>query len=153
MSGNLPYILFVLIAGSGLPLQAMINGRLGQAVGSPVWAAAISFSVGTLALLAYLGLMRLAGTTMVPGPAAFSQTAWWMWAGGLIGAVFVTASAASVHALGAAVLVAVVVAGQMFASILLDHFGVISGVAQAMTWQRLLGAVLIIAGVVLIQRY
>ncbi len=54
--------------------------------------------------------------------------------------------------LGAGTLVAAVVAGQMFTSLLLDHYGLIGFPVHSLSLVRFLGAVLVIAGVILIQR-
>ena len=50
-------ILLVLIAGGLVALQAPTNVMLAKAGGSPVLAALISFSVGTVALLVVLGVV------------------------------------------------------------------------------------------------
>nr|WP_321260326.1 DMT family transporter [uncultured Pseudodesulfovibrio sp.] len=47
------YVLFALLAGAMMPVQAGINLRLKGSLGDPIWAATASFAVGTLVLLAY----------------------------------------------------------------------------------------------------
>jgi transporter family-2 protein len=54
--------------------------------------------------------------------------------------------------LGAATLVAALVAGQMVASLALDHFGWVGFTVHPIDPWRLLGAALIVGGVVLVQR-
>jgi len=54
--------------------------------------------------------------------------------------------------LGAATLIAAVVAGQMITSLVLDQYGLVGFPVHSMTLVRLLGAALVIAGVILIQR-
>ena len=54
--------------------------------------------------------------------------------------------------LGAATLVAAVVAGQMLASVLLDQYGLVGFPVHPLSALRLLGAGLVIGGVMLIQR-
>ena len=56
MTGAL--VVVALLAGALLPMQAAINAQLRYAVGSPVLAALISFSVGTLSLLVYALVVR-----------------------------------------------------------------------------------------------
>jgi len=54
--------------------------------------------------------------------------------------------------LGAATLVAAVVAGQMIASLLLDQYGLLGFPTHPMNGLRVLGAALVIVGVILVQR-
>jgi transporter family-2 protein len=54
--------------------------------------------------------------------------------------------------LGAATLVAAVVAGQMLASVLLDQYGLVGFPVHPLSALRLLGAGLVIGGVILVQR-
>ena len=90
----------------------------------------------------------------VPLPAArvASQAPAWHWIGGILGAVYIAVAVVLAPRLGAATMIASVVAGQMLASLLLDHFGWVGFARQEATPARLLGAGLIILGVRLLQR-
>ena len=48
---------------------------------------------------------------------------WWAWTGGLSGAVYGLAAVIFASQLGAATLTSLVVAGQLMASVIFDHFG------------------------------
>jgi transporter family-2 protein len=76
----------------------------------------------------------------------------WHWLGGLLGAVYITGAVVLAPRLGAATLIAAVVAGQMLSSVVLDHFGWVGFERHPATPLRLLGAALVIAGVRLIQK-
>lgn len=143
------YLLVCLLAGALMPLQAGVNAQLARWVGHPVTASLVSFAVGTLALLAYSAAAR----PELPSAAALAAAPWWVWAGGLFGAVFVTAAAAFAPRLGAATFISITIAGQMFVSILLDHFGLAGFAARPATALRLLGALLLVAGVLLIRKF
>ena len=143
------YLLCALIAGAFLPVQAGVNAQLTRWVGHPAAAALVSFAVGTMALLAYCLLLR----TEVPGWGALSESPWWVWIGGLFGAVFVAAAAALAPKLGAATFTAVTVASQMIVSMLLDHYGLIGFPVRPVSGWRILGALLLVAGVALIRRF
>jgi bacterial/archaeal transporter family-2 protein len=54
------------------------------------------------------------------------------------------------HRLGAAVVLACVVASQTVGSVILDHFAVLGLEQREATWGRILGAALMTAGAVLI---
>jgi len=50
----LPAILIAALIGTMLPLQGLVNARLGTNIGGPVAAAFVSFLVGTVLLGLYL---------------------------------------------------------------------------------------------------
>ena len=132
-----------------MPLQAGVNAQLARWVGNPVTASLVSFAVGTLALFAYNAATRpqlapLAAVAAAPG---------WGWAGGRFGAVFVTAAATFAPRLGAATFISITIAGQVLVSILLDHFGVVGFAARPVTALRLVGALLLVAGVLLVRKF
>lgn len=142
------FLLLALAAGVLLPVQAGLNAQLRSALGSPVAAALISFVVGTAGLATISLLMR----TPLPLGRAWAATTPWQWAGGLIGAAYVLAAVVLAPRLGAATLIAAVVAGQMLSSLVLDQYGLVGFPVHSLTLVRLIGAVLVIAGVILIQR-
>ncbi len=142
-------VFIVLIAGSILPLQAGINAQLARTGGNALWAASMSFLIGTLALFAVYTSLRL------PWP-AFAQLKaepLWVWSGGLLGAFFVTSMAFFAPKLGATTLVAVVIAGQLGASLVLDHYGAVGYNVHEINIWRILGVVFIAMGVVLIRKF
>lgn len=136
-----------LAVGVLLPLQALINARLGQLTTGPLFASFASFLVGTLVLAAALAVTR----TPLPGPQAVGGHPPWVWAGGAIGAVFVLCATVLVPRLGAAGLICLVVFGQLLGSLLFDHFGVLGASRPVDAW-RVLGAVLVALGAVLVLR-
>jgi transporter family-2 protein len=80
-----------------------------------------------------------------------ANTPWWTWSGGVLGGVFILLMILLLPSLGAATLIALVVAGQMAAAITLDHFGAFGLASHPVSLSRLAGAALLIAGVVLIK--
>lgn len=142
------FLLLALAAGVLLPVQAGLNAQLRSALGSPIAAAFVSFLVGTATLAAATLVFRVS----FPVTRAWALTPVVQWTGGIIGAVYVLAAVVLAPKLGAGTLVASVVAGQMITSLLLDHYGLIGFPIHSLSPVRLIGAALVIAGVVLIQR-
>jgi len=137
----------VFVAGALIAMQAGVNSQLVRFVGHPVIAATVSFVVGTVALaLCSLGAGRW------PTIAVLSEAPWWVWTGGLLGAVFVVTTAALAPTLGAATLLSVAVAGQMTFALFLDHYGLVGFALRPLSVWRVLGAALVVSGVVLIRR-
>ena len=143
-------MLACLVAGAPIPVQAGVNANLSrQALSHPVLAALVSFAVGTVALLCVALAMRLPLSNLQK----ISSTPLWMWTGGFLGAFLVTATVVVAPRLGASVMLALLVASQMLASVLMDHFGVLGYPQHTATPGRLLGAALIVVGVLLIRRF
>jgi bacterial/archaeal transporter family-2 protein len=144
------YIVLVLIAGACAPAQAGINSQLlTMWAKDPVIAALISFAVGTLALLALVVAFRIP----VPAAKAATQLPWWVWTGGFTGAFLVAATVAAAPELGAATMIGFMITGQMLASVVLDHLGLVGYAVHPISVQRILGAVLLVSGVILIKKF
>ncbi len=132
------------LAGAATTVQPSVNGRLAQKVGS-LESAFVSFAVGTLALLV-LVLLRNQGNLR-----ALSQTAWWEWTGGLLGAFYVTALIVCIPRLGTTVGFAAAIAAQLVTGLLLDATGFFGFGAQAVTPSRLVGVALLFLGAWLVR--
>ena len=144
---SLLLLLFAVIAGSFLPLQAGVNARLAQFVGGPVRASLISFFIGTLCLALVVALFYRSG-----GHRA-GQAPWWAWIGGALGAVFVTSSVVVPIRIGAAAFFGIVVAAQLVTSVLADQFGWLAFEQRSVTPLRLVGVALLVAGAVLVRLF
>ena len=140
-------MLLVLAAGGMISLQAPTNAILARAGGSPVIAALISFAVGTLTLL----LVWLA-TGPRPRTSAFAGLPPYAWFGGAYGALYVAVAAYAAPKIGLASLITIGIAGQIATVLLLDHFGALGLPRDPLSLGRAAGALLVIAGVVLVRR-
>lgn len=135
-------------AGVSLVIQVALNGKLREGLASWSWAGLISYLGGTLTMLLVVALQRPGW----PSLAARASLPWSAWIGGIFGAIYIVLAIVLLPRLGAASLVALVVAGQMLASAVFDHFGLLGLTPHATSPSRIMGAVLIVAGVVLIRR-
>lgn len=135
------------VAGALLPLQALINAQLGRQTTGALFASACSFLVGTIAL----GGVLLVTRQPLPAFDTLARLPAWIWLGGLLGAFFVCVATLAIPRIGAATLVALVVGGQMLAALALDRFGVLQA-PQPVTASRLFGALLVLAGVLLVMQ-
>ena len=136
-----------LASGCLLGMQPSVNGHLGQNVQHPLQAALISFICGTGILL----VISIATGNFPPrltSPA--TALPWWIWTGGLIGVVMVTTSLIFVPRVGSLPWFAAVMTGQTVIAILLDHYGLLGNPRAQVTPLRVLGAALLIAGVLVI---
>ena len=130
-------------------MQAVLNTRLGRQVGGPLMGSLMSFTVGIICLFVLnMGLnpsavLQLKPTTVTP---------WYLWLGGLLGAIFVGYITWVNQQQGVALTFALVVSGQIFISLIIDHYGLLGSEVRTITLEKLLGAALIIAGLVLIKK-
>jgi transporter family-2 protein len=145
------WLALALAAGAALPVQGAVNAQLRADLDAPLATGAVSFVVAAAAMA-----VVLAGTlllTRVPRPQlpAHRRLPWWGWLGGLCGAVYVTAVFTLIPEIGTAPTVALTVAGQQIASLLVDRYGLLRLPRRAIASTRLLGVGLLLSGVALIQ--
>ena len=136
------------VAGLLLTVQVGLNAALRNAFGNPGIAALANFMVGTAGLFVYLLFTRAEW----PGRAALSGAPAWAWLGGLLGAFYVASSVVVGLRLGAAALLALTVFGQLVASLVVDNYGWLGFPQHPLTMARIAGAVLLLAGVILVVR-
>ena len=139
------FILFVVLIGAGLPLQALVNARLGVLTSGSIFASSLSILVSMIVAGVFLLLQRPA----FPPLDQLARLPPWMWVGGVVGGCYVIAATLGVPRVGAAGFVALVVLGQMIGSLILDHFGILHP-PQPATATRLLGVILVMAGMLLV---
>jgi len=135
-----------LLAGAIIAVQALINARLGQALGNGMHAVVVSFVIGTVGAVVYCLVVGNA----VASVEAVRSGPWWMWTGGLLGVAFVWSTIFAVPKIGVSVLFPLVVAGQMTAAIVLEHFGLFGSSVQPVSWARVGGVLLVVLGVVVL---
>ena len=143
------YVLLAALGGALVVVQASINGELRLLVGDPYRTALISTTVSTIFLFALSGLMN---GRPVPDGSTFSNASWWMWTGGILGAVYVAAAAVLITKLGSAVLFTLVIFGQLVTAVLMDHFGLIGLEKHPVSAVRIVGILLVLAGVVIVRK-
>ena len=143
------FMMLALMGGVFLTLQIGVNAQLRLWTGHAIYATFISFCIGTLVLFLYCL------TISFPWPSLekLRQAPWWIWTGGILGASYLWLAIMLAPRLGATVLVGLIVAGQLIASLLMDHYGLIGFPHHPATLWRALGVILLISGVILIRRF
>ena len=134
-------------AGAGFVMQQAVNANLRASIGSATWAGFASYLGGTLCMLLLACAMREA----LPVTGLVTKSHWWAWTGGFFGAIYIAISILLVPRLGAAIFIALLIAGQMAASLVFDHFGLFGIPQHSVDTTRLLGAMLLVAGAVLVR--
>jgi transporter family-2 protein len=141
------FVFIALLVGSGYPIQAGINATIAEFHGHPLLAAATNTVVASLVLFVAIAVLRIP----LPSVTSLGLAPWWAWTGGCFGAVFVLSALVLAPKLGAATFVSTTIVGTMVASLVIDHFGVMAYRVQPVTVWRLLGAGLVVSGMLIIQ--
>lgn len=142
------YYLLSLLAGICVAIQTGVNSQLRHDTGNPIFTALISFTIGTAALLIlYFSFFRQ--SPAFPQGYAFE---WWKFTGGLCGVLYITAVVIAAPRIGAANSLGLIVLGQFVAAIIIDHFGWMGLPIKPITWYRVGGIGLLMAGAYLIQK-
>jgi transporter family-2 protein len=137
-----------LVVGASLASQAGLNAQLRVALSSPIQAAFISFLVGTIilgVLCIYQGQVWFTKTSLAGVP-------WWAWFGGALGAFNIAMSIFLAPKLGAVAFTVSIVCGQIIASLVLDQNGWLGFPKIEVTLNRVLGASLIVMGMLLVTK-
>lgn len=140
-------LILAVIAGAVVPFQSALNANLGRGLGHPLWATLASLLVSIAVLLPVILALRLP----LPSLGFAAKAPLWWWAGGAFGVCFISLALMLLPKLGASGFIALAMAGQILASLVLDHFGLFGLEERQLTTPRVLGALLLIGGVVLIQ--
>lgn len=134
-------------AGALAAAQAPTNALLTKGFGSPFAAALVSFLIGSAVLALVVGSLGFKLDSE-----AVRNLPWHAWLGGLYGAFFVTIAALAAPRLGAGALLTAIIAGQVLMALMLDHYGFLGLPRQSVSLPRLLGALMVIGGVLLVRR-
>ena len=140
--------LLAFMAGVSVVVQQILNANLRSELNSAVWSGFMSYLLGVISMVALAAALR----EPIPSMGVISRIPWWAWCGGFFRAIFIIISILVAKQLGAAMLIALLVAGQMCASILIDHFGWLGLPQRPIDPGRLVAVALLIGGVVLIRR-
>ncbi|MCE6964174.1 DMT family transporter [Enterobacter sp. MW07] len=133
----------VIAGGMGLSVEAGLLGPLGQEVGD-LWATLSIFGVG--AALTFLLMLFFSPRN---APSYFSQPGWQL-LGGILGPVYVIILTVTTPIIGIALTMIGILAGQVFKSLVIDHYGLFGTPHRKIDRKRLLALVFIIAALIFV---
>ena len=137
-----------LLAGALISLQAPINAEAAARVGHPLAGAALSFVVGTVALLLLVAIFARSDVEL---GAIKSMPLYMLLGGGLLGAMYVTTNLMLAPRIGIAALMALGIAGQLIAALVLDRFGAFGLIERELSLGRVSGACLVLIGALMVR--
>jgi transporter family-2 protein len=148
LSGVLLYTAAAFAAGVCVAFQAPLNASLAQGLGHPLAGATVSFWIGALALL----VVTLLGVRQqVDLGALKTLPIYVIIGGGLLGALYVTASAALTPKIGVAAFMALVISGQLVSSLLIDRMAWFGLIERDLSFGRVGGVLMVLAGTLMVR--
>lgn len=144
---NIIYYILAILCGIGTSLQSGVNSELRKSLNNPILAAIISFSSGLFLLLI---IYPFFSKSEVPSFSTLRSISIWQFTGGVLGAFYVTSVIMSIQKIGSANMITLIVGSQLLMAIVLDHFGWLGFQTQPLNIWRILGAVFIVCGALLI---
>jgi len=139
--------IFAFAAGVSFVFQQAVNSNLRVEIGSSWWAGFVSYLGGTIAML----VLALAFREPLPNLAIVARSHAMSWTGGLFGAIYIAISILLLPKVGAATMIALIVAGQMIGSLAFDQLGLFGLPVHDITAPRIAGALFLFVGAVLVR--
>ncbi len=145
---NILLTLVAVCVGVLIAVQPALNTQLARSLGHAYYGAFTNFLVG-FAALATIGLVVI--RPGIPKVSTLAGAPWWSWLGGLLGATFVTLAILLLPRLGAVLMIGAILVGQLLAAAAIDQLGLLGVKQQSITPMRLVGILVLLAGLVLVQ--
>jgi transporter family-2 protein len=139
------------LGGAVLPVQGALNAQLRTDLGEPLPVAALSFLLAAAVMLVPVAAVSGLRPAQRPRWTGLRDVPWWGWLGGLVGAGYVTSVFLLMPEIGAAATIALTVAGQQLAGLAVDHFGLLRLPRRPVGRPRLVGVLVLLAGVLVLQ--
>ena len=147
MSGNSGAFLFTAVAGVAAALQTSINAALGKRIGT-IEAATFQTIVAVIIFLVLL----LAARQSLGGIGDALREPAWLWLSGVMGVIIITSFTFAPNRIGVLAFAAILIAGQLITSAVIDHYGLFGLERIGFTWERALGFALLAGGAILVLR-
>lgn len=134
-------------AGSMITLQSVLNAALGKKTGN--LGSVLILTIVSILLLVCLIILfpNTANLKNIPG-----LSEWYLYAGGVLGVAILAAPIFLIPRIGATSTLTALVIGQLFLALIIDHYGFFSSPKIEINVMRVMGIILLIAGVFFIKR-
>ncbi len=136
-----------LAVGALVVIQGAMNTRVMTALGSAMSATLVNFIIGAVTLF---GVMVVSGH--IATVQNLSQAPRWSLFAGVAGVMLVMGTAFLIPRIGTLQVVALLVCGQAFTSLIFDHFGLMGVPVIEISMSRILGCAMLALGALLVGR-
>ena len=150
-NGGLRKVLWQLAAVLSGCLSSVVGAilaSLGQVIGSAIQATTVLFAIATVVMIVFCCIngsvvkIRRAFTTDAP---------WWIWMGGILGAIIVYGNAWLIPLIGVSVFMMALLIGQFLLSLFMERNGWLGAPKKHISWAQIAGILIMLAGVFLIK--
>jgi transporter family-2 protein len=138
---------FAAVAGMLNAFQSGANATLSKTLEQPFLAAVIVLAVSAAS---FIVIGAVSGHLGLPTTDKWTRLPWWAWVGGMLGASVLASQLFVAREIGAGPFMGITVTAAVTVSLALDHFGLMGFEVHAAGLWRIVGAILMIAGVGLI---
>ena len=138
------FYVFTIFLGIVLAVHLAMNAKVGSALNNPRVGNAVFWCIGAL-MAVIIGLTGWRAGALN----GLKDVSPWLLAAGALGACLVFAIASMVPEVGARAVFITLIAGQVFGGMALSHFGWLGSPVQPVSVTNLLGALVMIGGVLL----
>lgn len=139
----------ILLAGALQAWGPPMNGALRGALTNPWLASLVSF----LPIVAFLGILLLCQPRPMPTAEGIGGMPWWAPLGGLVGSLAVVAGLLFVNKVGAGAFAGLTITANILMSLAVDNFGMFGMEVHALNIWRILGGLLMVAGIALVAMF
>jgi bacterial/archaeal transporter family-2 protein len=143
------WILLAIFAGVMIPVQTSFNTALSKSLGSPFLSSLVVFIVAAIAVIITIAVTK----TGLPGIETMQSAPWWSWFGGILGGAYIVILIFLTPKLGVGTVTGLVVAGQIIAAVIIDHFGLLNFPVHELSIYRIAGVLMMIGGVILVRQF
>ena len=142
------YIMLALVTGALIPIQAATNAAFSKSVTNPLITGIMVFVVG------FLGMLILSLTMRISWPSVhqLASAPAYGYFGGLIVATYVVMITILVPRIGVGTAISVIVTGQILCAVAIDHFGFFNVQVRSIDARRLMGVLMMIAGIYFVMK-
>lgn len=133
-----------LIAGAAMSIQGVMNTRLGDKVGVLETNAYVQLTGFVLALIIAM-IFGKGDIRRLP------DAPWYAWLGGVLAPIITVTVMLSISGLSPTIAISTILLSQLTVAALIDAFGIMDAEKIAFTWQKLVGVVLMVGGVIMMK--
>ncbi|MCC7175815.1 MAG: DMT family transporter [Bryobacterales bacterium] len=141
---RVPLYFFTIFLGVILAVHLAMNGKVGSALNNPRVGNALFWCIGAAAAV-LIGLTGWQSGALQP----LKQVNPWLLTAGVLGASLVFAIAWLIPEVGAGAVMITLLAGQVIGGLILSHFGWLGSPVEPVTWQKVVGVLVMVAGAAL----
>ncbi|WP_018615739.1 DMT family transporter [Segetibacter koreensis] len=148
MKNDIIFLALALITGALIPIQAATNAEFSKSIGNPFITGLMVFIVGLIGMILFLLISRIS----FPMRQQLASAPVHGYLGGIIVATYVVMITVLVPRIGVGTAIGLIVTGQIICAVTIDHFGLFNVAVRSISLTRIVGMLLMIAGVYLVMK-